>query len=390
MTEAKVVTIGSLYKKDLKDAYFLPSWPSTFIQEEYRFYNDLKYKLYDWPPESRAYQLSSYPFRHLPAAGNEIPVLMDIPPPSYLVNHWKTWLPAIPLPNVKSIDEGLRDEVPIITVTAIQDIPADKQSIHPDIMHKLQLKSTIAEIGVPYPLYMNESNIQYPCIIKIDHSCSGLGTTTAKNKDELAAALNEIREEHGWKEGVVFQEVIRDVKEVPSFQFHLHRSGEIYWVGTTVGWFSGFHWTGAEVDWNENSQGHYKDLVWDMFVVPVAKYLHKHDYFGLVTIEVIITHRGGMYLCDVNPRIGGDTTHLLLAPYMAQLGYKHSCLETDMEISGRSAETIVEKANGLNCDDIGRVIVISATDNDEGCLCCFSVYAKSPQEAYGLLEKFKE
>ena len=57
---------------------------------------------------------------------------------------------------MKSVDEALLDDVPIVTSAAQQNIPEHKHSIHPDVMYKLQLKSSILEIGVPVPRHMAE------------------------------------------------------------------------------------------------------------------------------------------------------------------------------------------------------------------------------------------
>jgi len=234
---------------------------------------------------------------------------------------------------------------------------------------------------------MDENKVNCPCIVKVNQSWSGRGTLMVKNHDELSSALREIREEYGWKEKILFQELIQDIKEVPSFQFHLHKSGEIYWVGTTSGGFTGYQWTSAVVDWNK--QDYYKDLVWDKFTIPITKYLIKQGYFGLVTFEILITHNDDMYLCDLNPRVGGDTTHLLLASYMASLGYKHSCLSLNNELNV-SAKTVVENANQLNNANAARVIVKSAADTDNGCVCDFSIFAKNFDDLHELFKKVIE
>ena len=382
-TGNKVVTIGSLIKKDLKDAYFLPSRPSTHTREAYRFINDKKYHVYDFPPPPLHFNQRCFPFRNIPTAGDEVAVLLDFPPPKYLKRHWKKWLTAFPTANLKPIDQGLLDDVPIVTTSALQGIPEMKHSVDPDVLYEVQLKRVIPEIGVPCPAHMEENAVECPCVVKVDQSWSGRGTLLADNKQELSAILKEIRDENGWKESIIFQEVIQGIKEVPSFQFHLHKSGEIYWVGTTCGAFTGCNWTSCEVDWD--AQDYYKNLVWDKFTLPITKYLLKKGYFGLVTFEVLITDHG-MYLCDLNPRVGVDTTHLLLGPYMAQMGYTHSCLMINIKLDP-PPKAIVENANDINIANVGRVIVISATSTGNGCQCDFSIFAKTREELKVLYEK---
>lgn len=84
-------------------------------------------------------------------------------------------MPDFPLASVKSVDEALLDDIPIVTSAALQSIPEHKQSIHPDIMYKLQLKSSILEIGVPVPKHMEEDSISFPCVVKADMGWCGRG-----------------------------------------------------------------------------------------------------------------------------------------------------------------------------------------------------------------------
>lgn len=145
----------------------------------------------------------------------------------------------------------MQDEVPIVTNGAMQSIPENKHSVNPDIHFKVQLKSSIPEVGVPCPKHMTEKTVSFPCIVKVDMSWLGRGGYIVKNETELARILKEIREEYGWKDTVIFQEMIQGIKEVPGFQFYLQKSGEIYWVGTSFGGFNGLIWTGSVLDWDK-------------------------------------------------------------------------------------------------------------------------------------------
>ena len=373
MSSKNVVTIGSLIKKCLKQAYFLPQTPSSY-SEGYRFLNDKKYCDYDCPPSPLYFYRLLSPFRHLPAVGNEIPIIMECTPESYLQHHWKQWLPAFPPAVIKPLDEGLQDDVPIVTTAAIQAIPKHKHSIDPDVIFKVQLKSSLLDIKAPTPRHMNEDAVSYPCMVKVDMSSGGVGNSLVRNKIELSAILRQIRDVCGWKGAIMFQEFIPGVREVPSFQFYLHKSGEVFWIGTTSGKFNGFTWIAGAVDWDKQEE--YEHLVYEEFTVPIKNYLQERGYFGLVTFEVLITDHG-KYLVDVNPRIGGDTTHLLLARYMAlEFGLKHSAIFCYNKHK-TAAEKLVEKANGINKNGEGITIVLSVNDTSKGCVSYLSIFAKS-------------
>ncbi|KAJ7380194.1 hypothetical protein OS493_010905 [Desmophyllum pertusum] len=385
-SSTNMITIGSLIRKDLNRAYFLPQQPSSY-SKGYRFQNDTKYRVFDSPPPALSFNQVLFPLRNLPTAGDEIPVIMDHKPPWYLQKHWQKWLPAFSEATVKSVDEALQDDVPIVTSAALQGIPEHKHSIDPDVMYKMQLKSSILDIGVPIPRHMDENAISYPCAVKADMGWCGRGSQLVQNASELSATLRDIRETCGWKGGIVFQEFLPGVEEVPSFQFHLDKAGEIFWVGTTLGMFDVFEWTGATVDWNK--QDEYRDLVYEDFTVPIKTYLHKNGYFGLVTFEVLFTDRG-KFLVDVNPRIGGDTTHLLLARYMAsEVGLKHSAMFSE-NTHNMTRERLVEKANEINARNlgVGQIIILAAADVDNGsCYSDVSVFAETPDEVQAIFKK---
>ena len=379
-SSTNAITIGSLIQKDLKEAYFLPQKPSSYLKG-YRFFNDKKYRIYDYPATPSSLRRLMSPFYHLPAAGDEIPVLMERKPESFLKQHWKQWLPAFPPAEVKSPDEGLQDDLPIVTRAALQSIPEDKHFVHPDILYELHLKSSILDIKAPSPRHMEERDISYPCMVKIDMSSGGRGNRLVKNEIELSTTLRHIREVCGWTGEIVFQEFFSQVKEVPSFQFYLHKSGELFWVGTTSGGFSGFKWTDGLVDWDK--QDYYEKLVLEDFTKPIKNYLQKRGYFGLVTFEVVITDHA-KYLVDMNPRIGDDTTHLLLARYMAlDFGLKHSAIFCYNK-HNFSARRLVAKANAINKKSEGIIIVLSVADADKGCESDLSIFAKTPEEVQTL------
>ena len=379
-----VITIGSLIQKDLKDAYFLPQQPSSY-SKGYRFQNDTTYRVYDCPPPPLRFNQVLFPLRNLPAAGKGIHVIMDHKPPLYLQKHWEKWLPAFSPATVKSVDEALLDDVPIVTSAAHQNIPEHKHSIHPDVMYKLQLKSSILEIGVPVPRHMDENSISYPCAVKADMGWCGRGSERVTNASELSDTLRHIRDEYGWKGRIVFQEFLPGVDEVPSFQFHLDKSGEIFWVGTSLGKFNVFQWTGATVDWDKHED--YRNLVYDDFTVPIANYLQNNGYFGLVTFEVLFTDHG-KYLVDLNARVGGDRTHMLLARYMAmEAGLKHSAMFSENTHTFTGAK-LVEKTNDLNKKNQGKIVVLAVANvGNDGCDSDVSVFAKGPEEVQALFKK---
>ncbi|XP_078344685.1 uncharacterized protein LOC144630230 [Oculina patagonica] len=384
MSSKNAVTIGSLIEKDVKEAYFFPQYPTSY-GKGWTFLNDEKYRLFDYPPCSPRVSQTLSAFKHLPAVGNEIPIIMEYKPESYLQQHWNQWLPAFPPIVIKPLDEGLQDDIPFVTQAAFQGIPKHKHSVDPDVLFEVQLKSSILDIKAPTPRHMEENAktpISYPCMVKVDMSFGGHGNSLAKNEGELFATLRQIRDVRGWKEGIVIQEFIPGVKEVPSCHFYLHNSGEIFWIGTGINRFNLYRVSAVDVDWDKH--GEYESLLYEQFTVPIKNYLQERGYFGLVNFEVLITDHGN-YLVDVNPRLAGETTHMFLVRYMAlDFGLKHSTFFCSNKHK-ITAKMLVEKANSINNNGEGKVIVLSATDEDEGCESFLSIFAKTLEMVQTLL-----
>ena len=380
-----VVTVGSLIKQDLQQAFLIPFYPSTHDSRN-RFLNVNKYRFFDVSSKTLPYNQVARTFRHCIAIGDEVPVLTDNPPPEFLQRHWTTCLPCFLPAKFIGVEEGLKnDGIPIVMPAAFEGIAANKHSVHPDILHKLQFKSCIPEIGVPCPRHMDENHVQFPCVLKVDSSRGGLGTMCATNQDELSALVKEIREEHGWTDKILFQELIKDVKEVVGYIFYVKKSGEVIWIGTAPGLFHNYSWIGLTCDWI--AQDVERELVYDEFVVPVSAYLHKHGYFGLVNIELVVNHQG-RYLVDLNPRIAGETTHLIVAPYMAGLGFTQSKLEIFNPIRKTSAQELVEDANKLNRQTSrGRIVISSVVEVKGGCQYQLSVFGKTMKDVETLFQK---
>ena len=141
------LTLGNLFHQDLKNANILSNYPTSFVKD-YRFLNDKKYRIFDIQkgPKKNNPFLYLYPGRICSIAGNEFPILMDKAPVDELMAHWKRWLPEFPEPEFKTIDEGIEDEDPIITIFPMQRIPKEKHAIEPEMHYHVSI-SKYSEIA---------------------------------------------------------------------------------------------------------------------------------------------------------------------------------------------------------------------------------------------------
>ena len=250
----QIVSLSSLITTDLEEGYFFPYYPSTY-RRDFSIRNLQQYARYDSPPWSLEVYRTIMSFRILPVFGSEIPVLLLQEPPLPLTDHWQRWMPDYCSPVVKEIHQGFADDTPIMTYVAVEMIPPQKHFISPDLLYKLQLKTTICSIDVPSPKNFREEDVlSFPCLVKVDQSCSGMGVSQANSEEQLSKILRKIRKDDGWTGGVVIQEMIQDIVEVPCCHFYLSKEGKVDWLGTSICRFESFSWATSTVDWQK--QGH--------------------------------------------------------------------------------------------------------------------------------------
>ncbi|KXJ29955.1 hypothetical protein AC249_AIPGENE3118 [Exaiptasia diaphana] len=101
-TSNKVITLGSLYSKDLPNGFILPERPSSFHPKA-KFLNDERYVMHDVPPWPLFYVEYLKPIQLCLVAGSELPVLVRFKPGEELKQHWKRWLPFFPEANTRDL-----------------------------------------------------------------------------------------------------------------------------------------------------------------------------------------------------------------------------------------------------------------------------------------------
>ena len=161
-----MLTLGNLFQQDVPSAYILPVYPSPF-SDNFHFKNKTKYRLFNNPAKVSDAQRFLVALRFCCVAGNKLPILVHQLPSKFLSSHWKKWLPNFVEPMVKTIDEGLVDDNPLITSFPLEEIPEEKHAVNPDMHYRVLEKAAIPDIGVRYPSYFTEENIVFPCMIKV-------------------------------------------------------------------------------------------------------------------------------------------------------------------------------------------------------------------------------
>ena len=196
-----------------------------------------------------------------------------------------------------------------------------------------------------------------------------------KSREELEEVTNMVKERFGPDSSYVISEYIKDVHVTLDCGFYLTKSGRVIYLGVQECILEDFGYVAGTID--SDKQEKYKERLYDKFVVPVASYLHKKGYFGVVGID-IVANSSGDYLVDLNPRINGDTSYLMLAQTMATLGFTKSLFFICATVDGVTGKQLVEKANSINEKNAnGRIVIMATADDGKKCHASFSVFSDS-------------
>ena len=355
---AKINCYSQLIAKDLNEAYFLPYTISSYHKDA-KFHNDKKYLVFDRRRDMKTVDTLP-PIRHLATIGNAVVSLVDIKPDSLQLDHWNKWLSVFAAAEVKSIEEGFADDIPVVSTGPLQCLPAKKHAIDPELHAELLCKSTIPLIGVPTPRLLEEGNISFPCMLKVDQSSAGHGNYIVHNSQELKEVVAEIRDKCFWTGKYILQEYIPDAVTM-GYYFYVFKSGDIHWLGSLTGTISkDFKWVAGMGDWNKQEE--LKKAVYKEFILPVKNFLHTSGYFGIVNIE-ILEKEGKRYMVDLNCRLPSVLPQLFISPYMAKLGLPKSLMSKGKILRCTRTE-LFAMAEEINKKGLGKVIVLAAADVD--------------------------
>ena len=195
-----------------------------------------------------------------------------------------------------------------------------------------------------------------------------------RNPEELKEKSKYVKDRFGSDSSYIISKYVQNVQSTLDCGFYVTKSGSIIYIGVQECVLENFGFEGGNIDWDKQEQ--YKKQIYDKIVVPVAKYLHEKGYFGIVGVD-IVTSPSGDYLVDLNPRINGNTSYLMLASSMAKVGLSKSRYQI-CESFNVTSDELVKKANSINEKNAnGRVIVMAAADEGEKCHTSFAVFANS-------------
>lgn len=363
---SKFKFLSELYEIDAPDATLMTEYPSSNSTET-RFQNNNKYIIHDpYPPPPIGLLKTLGPHHLMYGWGENVPVTSELPLPSALIDHWQRMFGEVGCPNWNPIQGDQR----YITSFPFETMGAAQQVIDPETLYHLHSKEAIADISCPQAEVYNE--VQFPCIIKLSHGYAGLGNFFVRNEADLQKAQKQINEQ--WPDApIVINELLTDIIGDYGVQFYLDKQGSITWLGFTQQVFNeNGRWSGGV--FNADIQ----DNLYDDFIKiarPVAQYLHKNGYFGVVGIDVLENNNNEFFLVDLNPRLTGITPFLIASRLFINDGYAHGIYTASVELRG-DLVGIIKRAEATK---EARILILSAYQEPNSTItkCHISISGKT-------------
>ncbi|CAH1782418.1 unnamed protein product [Owenia fusiformis] len=386
--------LGDFLKQDIKNPVILPLYPSSQNHTKYPLKNLKKYQTMEFPFYSFD-TAAVKAMKTIATIGSGVPVIVFEIPRNLdsLKAHWKRWMPYyeectdIRLfndDNLAKIDDGS-----LFTLLPCEQIPAQKHTMNPDTFYEIYSKAFIPKVKINQPVDMNKSEAKAPCVIKMPVSQTRCGVKIAKTDQEIQE-YEEWVVKYGWKEGLIYQELLTDVIADRGVQLYIHKDGSV-----SLGGFSNqtFGRCAAEIIWNggifyRNLEEDKVNLRMVKFLQPAIKKLHEKGYFGYVCLDVMETRNGELFLIDINPRVSGSNPHLSMTDGMAEKGFPVS-MYTESNNFTITVDELISRANRLNKNNDAVVIILAAQATENGTLLtAISIFATKEDHLLEAKENF--
>ena len=366
--------LSELYAQDAPDAILLPEYPSSNTHET-RWQNPDWYIIHDPFPPPRAELLKVLGPHHLMCAwGRGIPVTSQVAPPQPLLDHWARVFGDDGCPTWNAFDETGQ----YITLFPHESIPADQQVVDPEVNYAVHSKEVIEKIDCPQADVLTA--MTPPCIVKLSHGYAGLGNFVIRSAADEARMQSELLSH--WPDAtLVVNSIVENIVGDYGVQFYLRRDGEPLWLGLTEQHFTEkAKWCGGTFS------AQLQDELFESLrpiVEAAARYLHSQNVFGVIGIDILKDSDGGLFLVDVNPRLTGITPFLMASRmFAADEGWTEGIYSASCRFAGSLDQLISTAEAAIG----GRVLVLSAFEDDGSTICHLSASADSQDQARQLLD----
>ncbi len=351
-------TLSQLFANDAPDAWLLTQYPSS-NSDDTIFQNRTKYQIHDpFPPPKRELLQVLGPHHLMCAWGKDAVVTSQTAPDSRLLDHWARMLGDEWVPTWEPFDASQN----FITLFPHQSLPPERQVVHPDVNYRLHSKEIIEFIDCNQARVLER--VVPPCVAKLSHGYAGLGNFFIRNAFDESMMREQV--DRQWSNAtIVVSELIENIVSDTGLQFYLRKDGSVVWLGLTQQRFNQkSRWCGGVFSATEQGEGpeRYKSMI-----EATASFLHEHDYFGLVGIDVLTDANGQQFLVDANPRLTGVSPFLMASRTFATEGATEGIYLASQNFAG-SMDELFEAAEAVT--DAKLLVLSACEDAEDGTTIC--------------------
>lgn len=392
-------SLSDLFAQDIReqDYRLILNYPATAKWAAYP--NTQTYFLQDGSSESTKTSFDKIcqkePWKNLAVLGDILPAVAIMSPPALLMHYWRdyfgfqykhlekmncsTYLDDL---NQSSSSGGGQSDRQAITLFPFDHLLPEKHAVNPDTHYRLLSKATLAELGVPCPIYqtyhLSQINLdqiqlpsQFPYLIKTSHGLSGEGTYIIRNHSDLNYCLEELQKYLAIHllETIIVSEFVKHEVNNYCVQFYVNQNGDVSLIGVTQQLVSPEgNYLGGLIDYtNDLSQ-------FSQMIAAVGQYAHQQGYFGVIGFDVLEDKDGQFYAIDANFRINGSTPLCLQRHSMLKLNKTIAKYSSDYRMEGTLDAILVSLKPYLERKDF---LILSALEKVK--------YGKIYTEIYGIV-----
>ncbi len=386
-------SLSDLFAQDISDQRYalILNYPATARWAAYP--NIQKYFLQDGSSESTKTPFDKIcqkePWKNLAVLGNTLPGVVISPPQNLLMQYWQEHFdlcdPQLEMMDCSTYLDDLNhsDRIDqVITLFPFHRLQSQKHAVNPDRHYHLLSKATLAELGVPCPIYQTyhleqvsldqiQLPSQFPYLIKTSHGLSGEGTYILHNPSDLKYCLEELKKylNINLLATIIVSEFVKH--EVCNYcvQFYVNRQGDIALIGVTQQLVTPEgNYLGGLIDYTDDLSR------FSQLIARVGKYAHQQGYFGVIGFDVLEDKDGQLFVIDANFRINGSTPLCLQRHQLLKLNKAIAKYSSDYRIEGTLDEILNTLKSQLELKDF---MILSALEKVR--------YGKIYTEIYGIV-----
>jgi predicted ATP-grasp superfamily ATP-dependent carboligase len=319
--------------------------------------------------------------------GSAVPLYIQSPVPSVLVEHWTKFIPDFVAPDFR---HEIAETSTVVAYLPLESFK-DRHVIDPFVHYELAGKAAIPHMTKLTTKLLADTEVERPCVVKVSHSMGSRGIFLVRNDEEQEEVLKLI-DETG-KPSYVVTEFL-DIERNLAAHFFIHPSGDITWFGSSENLLDkDGGWSADSTIRCPQEQDELRELM-APYVQEVVQYCVKRGYWGACGIDVLVDSKGKGFVVDVNPRVTGTCPALMAFQKLCEMDKTRFSVGTfrrskQYAFTGSAEELLAAVDAHNSTQDQTRVLIFSLFEKKPGCtLINIGVFGSSQVQCIKVLNQF--